>query len=200
MDFRMRMHVFGAKSSFCCAAYALRATAKDNQIGASEDVVSSVFRNVYGDDVCCSYKSTDIATDSASQMRKLLKSGGFYLTKFLSNSVKVLESVSSEDRARDVHINDSGLPAKKALGVYWDSKCDRLLVRVGVRQRPCTRRGVMSMIAQTYDPLGLIQRFCYRLSKFCREPANVRSIGTTILRIRLSWARIGKNGSIHYLN
>ena len=30
LDFRMRTHVFGAKSSPCCAAYALRATAKDN--------------------------------------------------------------------------------------------------------------------------------------------------------------------------
>ena len=140
VDFRMRTHVFGAESSPCCAAVALLATAKDNLIGASEDVVSSVFKNVYVDDVCCSYKSTDIAIDSASQMRKLLKSGGFYLTKFSSNS---------EDRARDVHLNDSGLPAQKTLGVYWYSKCDRLLVRVGVRQRPCTRRGVMSMIAQT---------------------------------------------------
>ena len=169
LDFRMRTHVFGAESSPCCAAYALRATAKDNLIGASEDVVSSVFRNVYADDVCCSYKSTDIAIDSTSQMRKLLKKGGFYLTKFLSNSVEVLESVPSEDRARDVHLNDSGLPAQKALGVYWDSKCDCLLERVGVRHRPCTRRGVMSTIAQTYDPLGLIQPFLLPAKQILQE-------------------------------
>ena len=102
-------------------------------------------------------------------MRKLLKSGGFYLTKFLSNSVEVLESVPREDRVRDVYRNDSGLPAQKAWRVYWDSKCNRLLVRVGVRQRSCTRRGVMSMIAQTYDPLSLIQPFLLPAKQILQE-------------------------------
>ena len=36
IDYRMLTHVFGAKSSPCCAAYALRATAHDNLTKASE--------------------------------------------------------------------------------------------------------------------------------------------------------------------
>jgi len=30
-------------------------------------------------------------------------------------------------------------------------------VRIGVTEKPCTRRGLLSMIGHTYDPLGVIQ-------------------------------------------
>ena len=113
------------------------------------------------------------------QLCSLLKSGGFHLTKFLSNSVEVLSSVPQEDLARNVDLRCSGLPAQKALGVYWDPATDRMMVKVGVKQHSCTRRGVMSMIAQTYDPMGLIQPYCL-LDNCCRKPADVRSSGTTI--------------------
>ena len=81
VDFRMRTHVFGAKSSPCCAVYALRATATDNLTGASEEMVRAVFKNVYVDDVCCSCESVDAAKSLISQLCSLLKSGGFHLTK-----------------------------------------------------------------------------------------------------------------------
>ena len=169
VDFRMRTHVFGAKSSPCCAAYALRTTATDNLTGASEEVVRAVFKNVYVDDVCCSCKSVDAAKSWISQLSSLLKSGGFHLTKFLSNSVEVLSSVPQEDLARNVDLRCSGLPAEKALGVYWGPASDRMMMKVGVKQRSCTRRGLMSMIAQMYDPMGLIQPFLLPARQLLQE-------------------------------
>ena len=67
VDFGMLTHVFGAKSSPCCAAYALRATATDNLMGASEEVVRAVFETVYVDDICCSCKFVDAAKSLISQ-------------------------------------------------------------------------------------------------------------------------------------
>ena len=61
VDYRMQTHVFGARSSPCCAAYALRATAMDNLTNADDHVIRSVFKKIYVDDVCCSCKSVDAA-------------------------------------------------------------------------------------------------------------------------------------------
>ena len=124
VDYRMRTHVFGAKSSPCCAAYAVRKTAHDNLTKASETTIRAVFRNVYVDDVCCSCKSADSAIDLTDQLSKLLKSGGFHLTKFLSNNQKVLSSIPQKDFAESVDLDRDCLPAQKALGVYWNASSD----------------------------------------------------------------------------
>ena len=169
VDYRLQTHVFGAKSSPCCAAYPLRVTAHDNLTKASETTVRTVLKNVYVDDVCCSCKSADSAIDLTDQLSKLLKSGGFHLTKFLSNHQKVLSSIPQKDLAESVGLDRDCLPAQKALGVYWNASTDRLMVKVDVKRRPCTRRGLLSMIAQTYDPLGLIQPFILPAKQLLQE-------------------------------
>ena len=169
VDCRMQTHVFGARSSPCCAAYALRATAMDNLTNADDLVVRTVFKNIYVDDVCCSCKSVDAAISLVSQLSSLLESGGFHLTKFLSNNDAVLSSVPQEELAREVDLASCTFPAQKALGVYWNPQTDRLMVKVCIKQLSCTRRGVMSMIAQTYDPLGLIQPFLLPAKQILQE-------------------------------
>ena len=124
VDYRMRTHVFRTKSSPCYAAYALRATAHDNLTKASETTVRTVFRNVYVDDVCCSCKSSDSAIDLTDQLSKLLKSGGFHLTIFFSNSQKVLSFIPQKDLAESFDLDCNCLPAQKTLGVYWNASSD----------------------------------------------------------------------------
>ena len=128
-----------------------------------------MFRNVYVDDVCCSCKSEDSAIELIDQLRNLLKSGGFHLTKFLSNNQRVLSSIPQKDLAPSVDLDRDCLPAQKALSVYWNPSSDRLMVKVDVKQCPCTRRGLLSMIAQTYDPLGLIQPFILPAKQLLQE-------------------------------
>ena len=118
VDYRMQTHVFGARSSPCCADYALRATATDHLTNAGDHVVRTVFKNICVDDACCSFKLVDAAISSVSQLSSLLKSGGFHLTKFLSNNVAVLSSVPQEELALEVDLAGCTFPAQKALGVY----------------------------------------------------------------------------------
>ena len=80
-----------------------------------------------------------------------------------------MSPVPQEDLARNVDLRCSELPAQKVLGVYWDPATDRMMVKVGVKQRSCTRQGLMSMIAQTYDPMGLIQPFLLRARQLLQE-------------------------------
>ena len=48
---KMLVHIFGAKSSPCCANKALNATAQDNERNYSPEVIKTVHRNFYVDDV-----------------------------------------------------------------------------------------------------------------------------------------------------
>ncbi|XP_068749478.1 uncharacterized protein [Montipora capricornis] len=50
-DYKMLVHIFGAKSSPCCANKALSMTAQDNERKYSPEVIRTVRRNFYVDDV-----------------------------------------------------------------------------------------------------------------------------------------------------
>ena len=168
-EYRMRTHVFGAKSSPCCAAFALRQTANDNLTNAAEEVVETVVSDIYVDDWCKSCATTQEAIDLIEQLRSLLGSGGFRLTKFVSNSRQVLRSVPEEDLGPNVDLSADQLPVQKALGIVWEPTSDVFKVRVDVKERPCTRRGLLSMIGQTYDPLGVIQPFLLPVRQLLQE-------------------------------
>ena len=93
-DYCMQTHVFGARCLPCCATFALRKTAEDNLTG---ETLIAVRNNTYVDDLCVSCGSIEEASQLIKQLCNLLKSGGFRLTKFLSNSNEVVSSIPLED-------------------------------------------------------------------------------------------------------
>ena len=58
---------------------------------------------------------------------------------------------------KDLELGD--LPTSKALGVYWNTEKDLFEVHVSLREKPVTRRGVLSQATQLFDPFGIIQPF-----------------------------------------
>ena len=156
-DYRMKTLVFGAKSSPSCAAFALQITAEENAVNADPSVVESVSKNVCMDDLCKSCRSVDEAVNLLSQLCTLLKSKGFHLTKFSSNNKQVLSLFLQEDVAPNVNLKNSTLSVHKALGILWDAASDEIRVKVNVKERPITHRGLLSMVSQTYDPFGMLQ-------------------------------------------
>ena len=92
-DYRMNVHIFGATSSPSIAAFALRRTARDNETGANLATVETVLKNLYVDDLCKSCASVEQAIRLVDQLRSLFSSGGFRITKFLSNNKQVLDSI-----------------------------------------------------------------------------------------------------------
>ena len=77
----MLVHIFEAKSSPCCANKALNLTAQDNEESYSPEVIKAVRRNFYVDDVFKSVPTNEQAIHLPSGLTKLLKEGGFCLTK-----------------------------------------------------------------------------------------------------------------------
>ena len=94
-----------------------------------------------------------------SELRDLLVSVGFHVTRFVANNEEVLNGVPSEDLISTVELNGDRLPPHKTLGVFWHAASDTLKVCVNVKPKPHTPRGLLFTISQKYDPLGILQLF-----------------------------------------
>ena len=117
-----------------------------------------------------SVDSDDIAIKLAEEVKLLLASGGFQLTKFSSNSRKVLSTFCHDKLASGLKDLDLGdLPVGKAVGVYWNAESDEFIVHVSLREKPITRRGVLLQASQLFDPFGMIQPFILYSKVCCRD-------------------------------
>ncbi|KAI4884310.1 hypothetical protein NFI96_008914, partial [Prochilodus magdalenae] len=158
-EYRMEVHLFGATSSPSCASYALRRCAEDNKHIFDASVVNTVLHNFYIDDCLTSVASPEQALSLYHNLREICQTGGFRLTKWISNSTKVLSKIPDEEKAhgiKDLDLDHNPFPIERALGVQWCVQSDSFKFRVVIQNRPLTRRGILSMVSSVYDPLGIL--------------------------------------------
>lgn len=154
--YQMQVHIFGAKSSPCCANYALRRTATDNASSYENTVIQTVLRNFYMDDLLKSVPTTDEAIRLAYQLMDLLKKVGFRLTKWLSNSREVIQALPKSELATSVvDLAYNELPIERALGVVWVVQIDQFKFIVSSIEGS-TKRSILKVISSIFDPLGLL--------------------------------------------
>ncbi|XP_053395836.1 uncharacterized protein LOC128555987 [Mercenaria mercenaria] len=171
----MQVHLFGATSSPSCTAYALKRTAADNANSYEPEVISTVYRNFYVDDCLKFVSSEKKAVKLARDLQSLMSLGGFRLTKWLSYSRKVIDSIPEAERAPSVVKLEPGtsLPSDRALGVIWNVNDDTLSLKVKLRDKPLTRRGILSVVSSIFDPLGLASPVTLQakaiIQKLCKE-------------------------------
>ena len=70
--------------------------------------------------------------------------------------------MSEDDRAESIKLLDLSqdtLPAECALRVYWDVQTDSLSFRSVNKNKPYTRRGILSIVSAVYDPMGFLCPF-----------------------------------------
>ena len=68
-------------------------------------------------------------------------------------------SVPPEDRAKEIKGLDlriDKLPIEKALGVHWCIESYAFKFRIQLKNKPCTRKGILATISTIFDPPGLI--------------------------------------------
>jgi len=51
---------------------------------------------------------------------------------------------------------DDDLSSHKTLGLIWHASTDQFYVKVALAVHPFTRRGLLSVLARLYDPLGIV--------------------------------------------
>ena len=160
VDYQMLVHIFGATSSPCCANKALKQTAEDNKTRLSPEAVKTIQRNFYVDDLLKSMATTESAITLANQLVGVLKECGFRLTKFTSNSNKVLRVFPQEELANpSINLDLDELPIGRTLGLHWDALADNLQFKVAPTNKPLTKRGILSTVSSLFDPLGFLDPF-----------------------------------------
>ena len=158
-DFEMCVHIFGGTSSPSCCNYVLKQTAYDNRSRYQTDVIDTLNRNFYVDDLLKSVKDVKAAIRLLHDVICMCADGGFWLTKFVSNRIELLDSIPEKDNrigVKDVFLKiGTSFPTEKLLGVNWDIGSDALGFKLNPVGKPTTRCQMLSMISKIYDPLGL---------------------------------------------
>lgn len=183
-EYRMVKHLFGATSSPSVANFCLRKTAQLHQEEFDKEVIETVNRDMYVDDMMKSTSTTEKAISLASQLRTLLKKGGFRLTKWYSNDREVMATIPESERAKSVvNLELEQLPTESALGLKWNIEEDKFVWEVmekmlqRVSQKPVTRRGIVSAVYSLFDPLGFIAPYAMKAKLLLQ----------TLSRKRLGW-------------
>ena len=156
----MLVHLFGAVLSPSCAGFALRQVIKDNPTLASKEALDTVLRNFYVDDWLISVDEPVHAVRLAKEIRFLLSSRGFLLTKLSSNKEEVVESFPDEfmeDSMSNLDLDKATI--QKTLGLVWDRSTDCFVFQTSIKQKPVNRRGILTMLSQIFDPTGFVHPF-----------------------------------------
>jgi len=155
----MTVHLFGATSSPGCANFALKKTAQDSECELGSAAANFLRNDFYVDDGLKSCPTIEEANHLIRSVKEMYRRGGFNLQKFVSNKKEVLKNIPTLDRAKDlknINLDLDKLPMERALGVQWCIQSATFQFRIALKDRPCTRRGILSTVSSIYDPLGFI--------------------------------------------
>ncbi|KMQ87175.1 hypothetical protein RF55_13617 [Lasius niger] len=115
--------------------------------------------DLYVDDLITEANSMEEALVIRAQITALLKSGGFALRKWISNSEELLKGFSESSISNTILELDKDGTAK-TLGIKWNPSKDVLQYTICVQASEtsaCIKRSILSSIfAQIFDPLGLL--------------------------------------------
>ena len=175
-DYQMTVHLFGAISSPSIANFALKEAAKTS---TDLRVKETIERNFYVDDCLKSVESLSVASDLIGKLCETCSNGGFRLTKFASNNPLTLQDIPDEDQAKGSKKCDldSDESFTKALGMQWDFKSDQFGFSIVIKEKPFTRRGILSVISSVFDPLGFLAPVTLPIKRFLRDSCKDNELG-----------------------
>ncbi|XP_025198008.1 uncharacterized protein LOC112596509 [Melanaphis sacchari] len=113
--------------------------------------------NTYVDDICAGGDTIEEVIALQTDLINVLHRAGMCLKKWSSNTVAVLDRILPEDRAGGMlSFDDDTCSGSKVLGLQWSQRDDIFLYIVQPERLISTKRGMLSLIARIFDPLGLL--------------------------------------------
>ena len=86
-----------------------------------------------------------------------LKTCGFRLTKWVSNSKVVLENIpSSELSPKFINLDRNSQPIERVLGILWNESEDCFVFKPLLKQCVYTKRSILGIEASIFDPLVIL--------------------------------------------
>nr|XP_023026679.1 uncharacterized protein LOC111514656 [Leptinotarsa decemlineata] len=120
----------------------------------------------YMDDLVCSVSSEEEALRLYSESVAMFAEGKFYLTKWSSSSLELLEKITCEKRLSQPVLFET---ETKILGMFWNPEVDSFRFKFPVSGSICTKRLILSTVARCYDPVGLLAPFILYLKLLIKE-------------------------------
>lgn len=190
--FRFSRVIFGVSAS----PFLLNATLKhhiERYADSQPEVVRSLMRSIYVDDIVCGADQEDEAYALYTNSKEILSHGHFNLRKFTTNAVSLQALVDSQEDTykspqsgkSDVTVietdetyvdstlstgSNKHLTEHKVLGIRWSVPLDQLLFNLdALLEEPVslepTKREVISLIGRIYDPLGVLSpvTVCFKI-------------------------------------
>ena len=126
------------------------------------EIVSVVNEKFYMDDYLDSFENVAQAIKISLDLVSVIKLGGFYLTKFVSNADQITSVMNPEDCETSSspikEICNGAEQSSRVLGLKWDHVKDTLVVSRGVDRpldKALTQQTVLSSVSSSFDPVGL---------------------------------------------
>lgn len=196
-EYRLKVHVFGSRSSASVANFALKQVALDH--APSKLIHDSIFHNFYVDDLLKSCATSDECKIHFDDVKSTLALGGFNLTGFCSNFSDENQNISL-DRTTDKFVGTSGFSgsSSKALGLLWDTNMDIFRYGILCKDDTQTRRSLLRTVASIYDPLGMVSPVIVSARRIFQESCRLRLGWDDVLPESLSsvWRKWCDNISI----
>lgn len=184
-EYRMSVHLFGATSSPECATFGLRHLAEthhDPNNSPSVMAKNFIMNDFYVDDRLLSLNSVSETVAVISQAVQICKQGNVRLHKITSNNKHVLDAVPNSEKAEaikdlDLQSGSKTLPTERALGIKWCTESDTFrFSAMQDKNKPTTKRGVLSTVASVFDPLSFLSPFILLgkqiLQKVCKSSSD----------------------------
>lgn len=123
----------------------------------SEPVESEIIlKDIYMDDILTGASDVASLAEIRKKLSAVLQDYGFEIRKFKSNDARVLAGLANTDESKYV-INDDN--SVKTLGITWIPSSDVFQYNSRIFEKSLasiTKRSILSIIAQFFDPLGLL--------------------------------------------
>ena len=182
VEYRMKVHLFGAASSPGCCNFGLKRAADDGEEEFGSAAANFIRNDFYVDDGLSSTPTAEAAIKLLKDSQSIYAQAGLKLHKIVSNGRDVLKSFPAEQRAKSIQeldLDADELALERALGVSWCTEKDTFKFNIEVKDKPFTRRGVLSTVSSIYDPSGFLSPVVLKGKKILQQ----------MCRLNLDWDR-----------
>ncbi|XP_041450617.1 uncharacterized protein LOC121404689 [Drosophila obscura] len=169
-DYELATVTFGVNCAPYLALRVIKQLAQEvrPQLPMASDILESY---MYVDDVLAVAHTQSQAISAISELRKALDSAGFPLRKWTANHKGVLRDIPVDHllRADFLELDESSIA--KTLGMRWQASADEFFFAPPevLQRESCTKRNVLSQIAQLFNPAGWLAPFVIQAKMFMQE-------------------------------
>jgi len=176
--FAMTRIMFGVSSSPFLAGNTVRTHAKQPEmIKQYPKAVESVKDDLYVDDCFGGANEEEDIIDLQQQHVKFFEAGGWKLTKFASNSKKVMETINIEDQLPGILLDfdddDNDYGRATTLGLRWNTKEDEFMCNLSEKLMRhidvITKREILSKSHSIYDVFGFVSAYTVKAKIIVQE-------------------------------